>query len=240
MRTFSAQDVLFEDPHLVAIHKPQGIAFHNDAESEGIVQRVRALTGNEALNPVHRLDRVTSGLMLFARHGEALSELSRLFRDNQIEKYYLCLSARRPSKKQGSLIGDMAKSRNGTFKLLRTRDNPAITRLRSYNLQHEDSPAQAMTLLKPETGKTHQLRVAMKALASPILGDERYGGAPADRVYLHSWMKGFMLFGQRYWLTSAVYEGALFTPQLERELNKLNPELAAHSWPKGSFLLPRQ
>ena len=82
----------------------------------------------------------------------------------------------------------MGKARNGSYRLLRTLDNPAITRFWS---RLDTSFGERLFLLKPHTGKTHQLRVAMKSLGAPIFGDTRYGGDEADRTYLHAWALEF-------------------------------------------------
>lgn len=166
----------------LAIAKPEGIGMHTEENQKGIVVSAAEQLGTE-LWPVHRLDKVTSGILLLAKNKMAAARLSRLFSEHKVQKYYLAASAEKPKKKQGWIKGDMAKSRNGSWKLLRTQDNPAITRFVS---QHHEQSGLRLYLLKPTTGKTHQLRVALKSLGAPILGDQRYGGKPADRTYLHA------------------------------------------------------
>ena len=96
----------------------------------------------------------------------------------------MALSNQKPKKKQGLIIGDMKKSRDGAWKLCQTKDNPAITRFESVSCE----PNLRLFILKPQTGKTHQLRVAMKSLGSSILGDGLYGKntEKIDRTYLHA------------------------------------------------------
>lgn len=238
VRSLTDADILFSNQHLIAIHKPHGVPFHDESDSPGIVSQLKQRFDGETITPLHRLDRVTSGLMLFARTHEALSEMSRLFREQCIEKYYLALSVRKPKKKQGSVIGDMKKVRNGDYMLLHCRENPAVTRLRVISGTQE-SGLPVVTLLKPETGKTHQLRVTMKSLGSPIIGDTRYRGQPADRVYLHAWVKRFKLFGQYYDLSSSCFEGELYDEVMVARIGGLHAQLSELAWPKGSFLLSR-
>lgn len=83
----------------------------------------------------------------------------------------------------------MAKARNGSYKLLRSHNSPAKTAFFSFALGN----GQRLFALKIFTGKTHQIRVALRALGAPILGDERYGGAVADRMYLHAAQIQFVL-----------------------------------------------
>lgn len=194
---------LFEDQHLLAIHKPENIPFHSDDESIGIVRLVRDQHGSESLFPIHRLDRMTSGLMVFAKTTEANEALSRLLESKQCEKYYLAIASAKPRKKQGAVKGDMVKSRRGSFKLLRESSQPAVTRFFARSFSADGTRLWAF-LLKPETGKTHQLRVALKSLGSPILGDKRYSGDPSSRGHLHAYCMRFKLFGLSYDLKDAL------------------------------------
>ncbi len=112
---------------------------------------------------------------------------------------YLALSSNRPIKKQGKICGDIVKSRSGNYKLTRQRRNPSLTQFVScYN----DDTSLRCFALRPLTGRTHQLRVVMSSLAAPILGDDRYGGEPAQRLYLHAYQLSFEfsneLFDFRY------------------------------------------
>jgi tRNA pseudouridine32 synthase/23S rRNA pseudouridine746 synthase len=154
---------------------------------------------------------VTSGLLVFAKTPEVNRALSMQFEQRQIEKYYLALSVRKPKKKQGKVLGDMARGRRGSWKLLTSRENPAITQFFSSAAQ----PGQRLFLLKPTTGKTHQLRVALKSIGAPIAGDALYGGddsqEPFDRTYLHAYALAFTLEGEKHQFVSVPTQGALFT-----------------------------
>lgn len=111
-----------------------------------------------------------------------------------MRKTYLALGTDKPSKKQGWIKGDMEKSRRGAWKLTRGMENPAVTEFGSHSLE----PGLRLFVLHPHTGKTHQLRVAMKSLGSPILGDTLYGGKHASRMFLHAWKIKFDYQGQTF------------------------------------------
>lgn len=187
--------LLLETPRLLVVHKPHGLAFHADeAGVGGVMQAARAaqeegLLPGGRLYPVHRLDRVTSGCLLLARDGHTAGLLGRELRTHGIQKYYVGLSARRPSKKQGYVTGDMEASRRGAWKLLRTALDPARTAFVCSGVPGS-RPGLRGFVLKPLTGRTHQLRVAMKALGAPVLGDELYADAVESRMesraYLHA------------------------------------------------------
>lgn len=232
----SAITTLYLDQHIRVIHKPHDISFHSDDERHGMVAQVKERYPADILFPIHRLDRVTSGLMVFARSQQSNRALSMMLENRQVEKYYLALSRRKPKKKQGSVIGDMQKGRGGSYLLKRQKSRPAITRFFSRPVNNCD-PKLWLFLLKPETGKTHQLRVAMKSIGCPILGDRRYGGDPGDRAYLHAYRMRFDLFGKRYQLTDELFGGEFFDLQNERTVVDVfvYPELMP--WSKKSCLL---
>ena len=173
------------------INKPQGLNFHSEEGPGFVVLAEQQL--NEKLFAVHRLDKVTSGLIILARSKAAAAEFTQLFTQHAINKFYLAVSDTKPKKKQGWVKGDMAKSRRGTYKLLNSQSNPAITRFYSFSFK---SGFRAY-LLKPYSGKTHQLRVALKSLGAPIVGDASYAGSPAERTYLHAFALDFLWKGQK-------------------------------------------
>ena len=173
--------VLFEDENLLVVNKPQGVNVHSDNDELGLVARLNNLYQKKFFL-VHRLDKMTSGILLLAKNSSYAATLAGYFAEKLTEKYYLAISTGRPNKKQGLIIGDMVSTRRGSWKLTRSRKNPAITQFFSQSIGN----GLRGYLLKPITGKTHQLRVAMKSISAPILGDSRYGGEDADRGYLHS------------------------------------------------------
>ncbi|WP_373818551.1 TIGR01621 family pseudouridine synthase [Glaesserella sp.] len=177
----------YQHPDFMIINKPAGISVHKDDQAVGFTEFFAKQLGVEQVWLVHRLDKVTSGLLILALNKEAAAEFFRLFSQHRIQKTYWALSTQKPKKKQGKIIGDMQKSRNGAWKLCHTKENPAVTQFISHSLE----PHLRHFILQPQTGKTHQLRVAMKSLGSPILGDTLYGGGAADRVYLHAYRLDF-------------------------------------------------
>ncbi|WP_041523520.1 TIGR01621 family pseudouridine synthase [Gilvimarinus agarilyticus] len=183
-------DVIWQSDQVVVINKHAGVSFHSEQGEAGLFASVAESYGS--LYPVHRLDKPTSGLMVMAKSAAANQQLCAQFSARQVEKYYLALSDKKPGKKQGAVIGDMAAARRGAWMLTRKRSNPARTAFISTSV----SPGLRLFLVKPATGRTHQIRVALKSVGAPILGDALYGAAPADRVYLHAYSLGFTLDGE--------------------------------------------
>lgn len=181
--------ILYEDELIVIIDKPEGVPFHRAEQHEGIMDLLRSQGRQEPLFPVHRLDKITSGVMVLAKHRESAAQLGEWFAAGQIDKLYVALAIKKPSKKQGLITGDMVRSRRGSWKLTRGKESPARTRFHSFTIP-DRRPGLRMYVLKPETGRTHQLRVALKSLGAPILGDALYGDAAQaqqeERTYLHA------------------------------------------------------
>ncbi|WP_240221479.1 TIGR01621 family pseudouridine synthase [Rheinheimera hassiensis] len=189
----------------VVLNKAAGISFHSD-DGPGLVVLAQQELGYK-LYPVHRLDKVTSGLIVLARSSAAAAQLTQLFSTHQIEKYYLALSVAKPAKKQGWVKGDMASARRGAWKLLNSQHNPAVTYFISQGFA--ELPFRAF-LVKPYSGKTHQIRVALKSVGAAIAGDTLYQAAAADRVYLHAYALHFFLHNTEYYYVQVPTEGALY------------------------------
>ncbi|MCH1931107.1 TIGR01621 family pseudouridine synthase [Shewanella sp. A25] len=178
--------ILANEADFIVISKSANVHFHSQDGTAGVVAQLEQDLGIKLFS-VHRLDTPTSGLLLLAKNVEAARQLTELFSAHKVQKYYLALAKGKPKKKQGWVIGDMAKSRRSMFKLLRTKENPAITQFFSMSV----AEGLRLYLLKPHSGKTHQLRVALASLGVPILGDSLYGSDEADRCYLHAYCLHF-------------------------------------------------
>ncbi len=213
--------ILDHQDEFLIINKAPGVAVQGDPNAPSVLEHVRRDLQLGQLFPVHRLDMGTSGVVVTAKTPDANRVLSQAFQSHQVTKCYLAISAKKPSKKQGWIIGDMEKSRGGSYRLCRTRENPARTVFHSYPLEN----GLRLFVLRPFTGKTHQLRVALKSLSAPILGDERYGGASADRMYLHAWRLEFEFGGRLFSYIAPPSPGELFGSAV---LETLLQEISTH------------
>ncbi len=210
---------LFQNEHFAVFNKPAKTSFHQEDNEVGFFQTCKQALATDELYPVHRLDKITSGLMIVAKTAGAAAAFGKLFEQGQIEKYYLALSEKKPMKKQGSVIGDMVKARRGAWKLTRDVSNPAVTQFQSFFMdlsgdEHTELNGLRVFLLRPKTGKTHQIRVCMKSLGSPIAGDALYADTADserfDRGYLHAFALRFSLFEQEYSFCAPANEGVYF------------------------------
>ncbi len=157
--------ILFEDEHLLAVHKPSGINTHkpDSYAPEGMFEWLRRCHG--PLSVLHRLDKETSGVLLFGKNRQANQSLSRQFESRQVSKEYLLLSAQRPRRQRFVARSADAETE---FEFLQPHGSAFLVRAR------------------PLTGKTHQIRRHAADNGFPILGDTRYGGPPAPRLMLHA------------------------------------------------------
>jgi tRNA pseudouridine32 synthase/23S rRNA pseudouridine746 synthase len=176
--------VLFDHPDFVVVNKPSNISVQNESHQSGLLPLLCQQLKIEQLWLVHRLDKITSGILILAKSAKAAAVFGQLFEQKQIEKYYLAISAKKPKKKQGAVKGAMKKVRDGKWMLDSSSNTAvAISQFFSFSI----SAGLRLFLIKPLTGKTHQIRVALKSVGSPILGDELYKGESADRTYLHAY-----------------------------------------------------
>lgn len=202
--------IVENNPEFIVIYKKPGTSFHSESGEPGLFETVKQQEGLCVLFPVHRLDKVTSGLLVMAKTEEVNRQLVDAFSQRQVQKYYLAISTKKPNKKQGLIKGDMAPARRGAWKLLSTQDNPAITQFFSKSI----SAGRRLFIVKPHTGKTHQIRVALKSIAAPITGDSLYGDSvqsdACDRCYLHAYSLAFSLGEKQFRFTELPREGEFF------------------------------
>ncbi|MCF7529921.1 TIGR01621 family pseudouridine synthase [Neisseria lisongii] len=191
-------EILLRHKDFVAINKPAGVAVHQEEGAVNLSQTLAQQLGVPQVWLLHRLDKPTSGVLLFALNREAAGELAAQFADKTMRKTYWALGDAKPLKKQGWVKGSMVKSRRSTWRLARSGGNQAVTYFNSFSL----APKLRLFVLQPHTGKTHQLRVALKSLGSPIIGDTLYGGTPAARMFLHARELAFSHQGETFRITA--------------------------------------
>jgi 23S rRNA pseudouridine1911/1915/1917 synthase len=181
--------VLYEDDDCVVIYKPVGVLSHSKGafNPEATVatwlrSRLKGLSGERG-GIVHRLDRATSGVMICAKNPEALSWLQKQFATRNVKKTYAAVIKGHFEPEEAVI--DMPIERNpkapATFRV-GTQGKHAVTAYRTVSTNENYT----LLELKPETGRTHQLRVHMSHFHHPIVGDIIYGGEPAERLYLHA------------------------------------------------------
>ncbi len=180
--------VLFEDEHLLVVNKPPGWNTHAPAPfaGEGIYDWLRHREPRWAdLAIIHRLDKETSGVLVFGKTPLANKSLSEQFEQRKVSKRYLLVSDRPPPKRELTVRSNIARD-GARYTSMPTGagGEPAETRFKSGTQNAEHGTWEV--LADPLTGRTHQIRVHAAASGFPILGDTLYGGTPAARVFLHA------------------------------------------------------
>lgn len=187
-------EVLFEDDYFVAINKPHGLAVHKSKlirnTNDFAVTQIREQTGRK-LDPVHRLDRKTSGVLLFSDNLEAIQNIQLDFVHHRIQKtYYAIVRGFAPEQ---ITIDHPIKSDDGNEK-------EAITELERISTTELDIPygnhsssRYSFVKLMPKTGRMHQLRKHMQHLRHPIIGDRPHGCNKQNKLFRERWNMTTML-----------------------------------------------
>lgn len=182
-------DVIHEDRHIIAINKPAGIVIYPAAGHRsgtllnGLIARCDKLaSAGSPLRPgvVHRIDKDTSGAILFAKDDNAYHELARQFQEREIQKTYLALVFGNPRHDAGNIRSEIGRSLSDRKKMsIRTRrGKEAIT---EYEVLKRFSAAALVRVLLI-TGRTHQIRVHFSSFGHPVLGDSTYGRKAAVEI----------------------------------------------------------
>lgn len=178
-----ALDILYEDNHCLAISKPAGsVSAHFQGEEETLDRLVKRYLkekyrkpGNVFLGVVHRLDKPVSGVLLFARTSKAAARLARQFREGTVEKVYWAVVEGPVGRSAGSLEDWLRKDTDaGRVEVVDPDDRGARQALLHYQRKGEHGGLTWLEV-RPQTGRTHQLRVQLAHHAHPIYGDAKYG-----------------------------------------------------------------
>ena len=182
--------ILFEDAEALVIDKPAGLPLDRPrAGGESLTDHLDALRLGFQRHPapVHRLDRDTSGCLLLARNPKALRRFSNAFEERRVEKRYLGIVGGHLTMDHGTVelaLKKISSAQDGWRMIAARLGKPAVTHWRKL----AELPGMTLIEFRPETGRTHQIRVhAASGLGVPLLGDPVYGdGASAPRTMLHS------------------------------------------------------
>jgi len=186
MTSSSPFDLIYRDDHLLVANKPAGLlAVPGRGEEKQDCLSARLQKEFPDALVVHRLDMATSGLMMFARGADMQRLLSLMFQEREVEKRYVAVVAGKLALETGEV--NLPIAADWPNRPLRVIDaelgKPSLTRYRLLGVDAGNTRVE----LEPVTGRTHQLRVHMKAIGHPILGDALYGdAASAPRLMLHA------------------------------------------------------
>lgn len=198
-------DIIFENDDFLIINKPAGLLVHPAEGQEDptlVGQLINHLpdikkVGEDSLRPgiVHRLDKKVSGLMVIAKNQKTFDNLKQQFKNHKIKKEYLALVKGKLKKLEGIINFPIGRSKEGGF-VARPKEGEGKTALTKYELI-KNKKNYSLLKIRTITGRTHQIRLHLKAIGYPVVGDKLYKNKKEkekiqlDRLFLHSALLGF-------------------------------------------------
>lgn len=194
-------DIIYEDDYLLVLDKPAKIETHptclnyENTLSNGIKYYYDSINLKRKVRPVSRLDKETSGVIVFAKNQYVQEELIKQMKSNIFKKEYIAIVEGVLKENKGEIIGNIARKENSILE--RCISDEGVYAKTNYEvlktIENENLKA-TVVKLRLETGRTHQIRVHMKYIGHPLIGDFLYGRKSdlIDRQALHSWKVEFM------------------------------------------------
>ena len=188
-------EILFEDNHILVVMKEQNLASCPDESGDenlldllkDYLKRTYDKPGNVYLGLVHRLDRPTGGVMVFAKTSKAAGRLSEQMKTGDFEKRYLTVLNGAPNPESGKLVNYLKKNTLNNMVYLSTEGTDGAKYAALDYRVLDKKGALALIEVKLHTGRSHQIRVQFAGIAHPVCGDMRYGGEFAIKGRLALW-----------------------------------------------------
>ncbi|OGO40338.1 MAG: pseudouridine synthase [Chloroflexi bacterium RBG_16_57_8] len=195
-------DIVYEDDDLLVVDKPAGLTVHpapghpDHTLANAILSLLPQLDTGDWQRPgiVHRLDKDTSGLIIVAKNAQAHENLTDQFKQRAVDKVYVTLVQGHPTPQEGSIEAPIGRDRSHRERMAITDEEHGREARTNYRvIRHVGQ--YSLLEVKPETGRTHQIRVHLAAVGHPVVGDRVYGVKVPflDRQFLHAARIGFRL-----------------------------------------------
>jgi len=188
---FRTERILHDQGGLLLVDKPPGMVVHGGDEQHAsdLVSRLKRVlrlrSEDDYLGVHHRLDVGTSGVLSFTRDPALNAVIAAQMEAHSVERVYVAVVAFGPGKtalRDSGTLEQRLETSKGQTRVVKSGGQHALTRYRVL----ERVQGRALLELRPETGRTHQLRVHLSTAGAPIVGDTAYGGVPAERLFLHA------------------------------------------------------
>ncbi len=187
------ENILYEDEYILAINKPAGVIVQGGVKVKiSMSDLLDQIREGETFKIVHRLDRDTSGGIIFARNANVARYLMEEFKGRRVKKTYLALTSGIPSKDSGTIDYPLVKKYVSGQEKVVVDENSPQNATTHFSIIAKSKHNVAYLKLQPITGRTHQLRAHLAHINCPILGDGKYGGKKAfidgiaNKIHLHS------------------------------------------------------
>ena len=179
-------NVFYEDENILIIDKPAEIEVTGDKSLTSLIHKKYANCGFLPM-PCHRLDRNTTGLILFAKNQESLDILSDKFKKHEIEKHYLALVYGVPKKRSETLTAYLFKDSKKSLVYISDTPKKGYSKIiTSYSVLEKKDNGTCLLDVEIETGKTHQIRAHLAYIGHPIIGDGKYGNYSLNKALGYS------------------------------------------------------
>ena len=193
--------IIYEDNHLIAVAKRSGEIVQGDKtgdkplseEIKSYLKTKYKKPGNVFLGTIHRLDRPTSGIVLFAKTSKSLSRMNELFKNKKVQKTYYAITEDMPNKAKGVITSLLKKNQKQNKSYITKSDDGKKSEL-EYELI-EKLQNYFLIKVKPKTGRHHQIRVQLSSIGCKIKGDVKCGAKRANKdksICLHSYSMSFV------------------------------------------------
>ena len=187
--------VLYEDNHIIVVYKPQNVPCCEDSTGDtdllsvirDYIREKEGKPGNVYVGLVHRLDRVTGGVMVYAKSSKAAGRLGEQMKEGDFVKKYLAVLVGSPKQKKAVLTDYLKKNpvNNMVYVCPQTVEGAKFAEL-DYKVA-EEKDGLSLVSIKLHTGRTHQIRVQFSSRGTPVYGDMRYGGENAKKGKIALW-----------------------------------------------------
>lgn len=177
-------NILYEDNHIIVVVKPQNIPSQADESGDedmltlvkNYIKEKYNKPGEAYVGLVHRLDRPTGGIMVFAKTSKAAARLSEQIRENKMQKTYYAITTHIPQAKQDTLLNYLKKDeKNNIVKIVTRADRGAKKAELAYKVLQTNDEDNALLEVKLITGRGHQIRVQLAGINCSLFGDNKYG-----------------------------------------------------------------
>ena len=222
-------EIIYQDEHYIAINKPAGLLVHRTSlatESKEFALQILRNQINRHVYPCHRLDRKTSGALLFAKSTEANRKMQKCFAENEVAKTYLAIV--RGFTEDTGIIDYPLKTDNGKFQEAITHYKTLAKTEVNLPFGKHSTSRYSLVEVKPQTGRMHQIRKHFAHILHPIIGDRPHGCNKQNKLFKERWNMSTMLLHASSLEFTHPFSGesiniqAPLSPEFTRMLKELN------------------